>query len=316
MKKLGGAFAVLTLLAGGCGQVSVAGDGAGAQQVTVYEFGEVGKHLRLFPVQAAVSGSGDAAEAAVSALIRHEPSRRGRENLWRGICAPAAAVESVDVGGRLLTVHLEEFAPDEAPGTCDMTAEGWTVQVQQLVWTATTATGSDVRVRAVFDDDRVWRPAARADPDLLAGPLDQSHADVGPRGVLPDPGASSCVEEYSPRAVSRRAFAFDGVVVALGAARSNRPGGGDVDLVAVTFAVHEWFHGGTGALVTLDMTPPTDMRETAEWGPASYGIGTRMLVSGEPRWDGPAREDAIAWTCGFTRYHRSDTAADWREAAR
>jgi len=33
----------------------------------------------------------------------------------------------------------------------------------------------------------------------------------------------------------------------------------------------------------------------------SYGVGSRLLVSGEPRWGGGALTNAIAWGCGFTQ---------------
>lgn len=60
------------------------------------------------------------------------------------------------------------------------------------------------------------------------------------------------------------------------------------------------------------MQPPTvgnpDSAVTA------YGVGTRLLVSGGPRWGGPPLRDAIAWGCGFTRYYDPQTAADWAAA--
>lgn len=54
---------------------------------------------------------------------------------------------------------------------------------------------------------------------------------------------------------------------------------------------------------------------TSEDGPPSYGVGTRLLVSGEPRWGGtdPLR-DAFAWGCGFTRYYDAQAATDWTDA--
>jgi hypothetical protein len=62
-------------------------------------------------------------------------------------------------------------------------------------------------------------------------------------GPLPDGGVASCVEGYTPEAIAHRAFAFDGVVVDIGPAHSNRSGEGyvQVALVGVTFAVREWF---------------------------------------------------------------------------
>jgi len=67
--------------------------------------------------------------------------------------------------------------------------------------------------------------------------------------------------------------------------------------------------------VTLDMTPPQPDRGQAVLESAlSYGVGTRLLVSGEPRWGGAPLTDAIAWGCGFTRYYDPATADAWRNA--
>lgn len=135
-------------------------------------------------------------------------------------------------------------------------------------------------------------------------------------GPLPDGGAASCVEEYTPTAVAHRAFAFDGVVVGIGPAHSNRSGTGYLDLVGVTFAVRAWFSGGTGPNVTVDMDPPV---AGAQYGLAesfhSYGVGSRLLVAGEPRWGGAPLTAPIAWSCGFTRYYDPQTAESWRQAA-
>ncbi len=135
-------------------------------------------------------------------------------------------------------------------------------------------------------------------------------------GPLVDGGASSCVEEYAPQSVVNRAFAFAGTVTDIRAGTTDRPGGGDLGYAAVTFTVGEWFRGGTTGEVTVDMAPPqATTSETAVSG-GSYGIGSRLLVSGEPRWGGAALQDAIAWGCGFTRYYDEQTANAWRQATR
>jgi hypothetical protein len=134
-------------------------------------------------------------------------------------------------------------------------------------------------------------------------------------GALPGSGSASCVQEYSPANVKKRAFAFDGTVTAIGKARTSR-GEEPIPLASVTFRVNEWFAGGTGDTVTVDMTAPTAGSggdPTSEEGP-TYGIGTRLLVSGQPRWGGGPLDEAIAWTCGFTRYYDAPTAAAWRAA--
>ncbi|RBY90793.1 hypothetical protein [Blastococcus sp. TF02A-26] len=145
-----------------------------------------------------------------------------------------------------------------------------------------------------------WTAAASA------GPAD------GPTGELPTDSAASCVEEYSPQAVADRAFAFDGTVVAIGPPVGNG-GGAPLDLVGVTFRVDEWYRGGSGETVTVDMDPPDGGLRTSE-PVAVYGIGTRLLVSGEPRWGGAPLDAPLAWSCGFTRYSDPATAAGWAAA--
>lgn len=156
-----------------------------------------------------------------------------------------------------------------------------------------------------------WLLPGVTTPPVVAAP--------GPTGVgaLPDGGAASCVEDYSAPAVAGRAFAFDGTVVEVGPPHTNRAGGGPA-LAAVTFSVHQWFSGGSSDAVTVDMTAPNEGTGNAapdEAGPA-YAVGTRLLVSGEPRWGGAPLDDAIAWGCGFTRYYDEVTAASWADAAK
>ena len=135
--------------------------------------------------------------------------------------------------------------------------------------------------------------------------------------AVPGTSAASCVEAYSLAAVAKRRFAFDGTVISVGPAKSNRPGYGVLPLAGVTFHVNHWFRGGSGDTVTVDLDPPTagvspsQQANTAEETPPAYQVGTRLLVSGEPRWDGPPLDAAIAWSCGFTRYYSPEVAAAW-----
>lgn len=135
-------------------------------------------------------------------------------------------------------------------------------------------------------------------------------------GPLGDGGATaSCVESYSVTTIGNRAFAFDGTVVAIAPGATNRSGNGVLDTVAVSFAVHEWFAGGTAETVTVDLIGPTS-KIAGDETPA-YEEGTRLLVSGEPRWGGEPLDDAIAWSCGgFTRYYEAAVADEWRRGTR
>ncbi|MCY7287577.1 MAG: hypothetical protein LH624_04850 [Cryobacterium sp.] len=130
-------------------------------------------------------------------------------------------------------------------------------------------------------------------------------------GPLPDEGSASCVESYDPQAVAGRSFAFDGEVVKIGPSVSDRGDGADLNLQGVTFQVQEWFSGGQDDTVTVDMLLPGSSSEGGD----AYGIGSRLLVSGEPRWGGSPLSAPIAWACEFSRYYDADTATAWRDAS-
>ncbi|MDP2773019.1 MAG: hypothetical protein Q8O61_05635 [Nocardioides sp.] len=136
----------------------------------------------------------------------------------------------------------------------------------------------------------------------------------GPAGPLPDSGLASCAFEYSSKTLAERAFAFDGTVVSVGPGQTYRPGELR-GLVGTTFEVHEWYAGGSGTTVTVDMPPPGS-RPTMSDGPPTYEIGSRLLLSGEHRWGKATMDDALAWGCGFTRYYDEATADTWRSATR
>ena len=151
--------------------------------------------------------------------------------------------------------------------------------------------------------------APTASTGLTPAPLASSAGQVGP---LPDGNAAKCAVAYSPSAVSGQAFAFDGTVTSVGPARSNRAGG-ELDLTGVTFRVNQWFRGGATDMVTVDLTPPDVLsaEEAIGKGGQTYEVGTRLLVSGEPRWGGMPLDNALASGCGFTRYYSPSEAAQW-----
>ncbi|MEO8105800.1 MAG: hypothetical protein ABI720_00640 [Actinomycetes bacterium] len=134
--------------------------------------------------------------------------------------------------------------------------------------------------------------------------------------VVDNQSAGSCVEEYSPKTAMERSFAFDGVVTGIDLGTTNRPDRGPLSLAAVTFEVKEWFVGGSQDTVTVDMVTPSLRGDTESAINQSYSVGTRLLLSGEPRWGGSdPLADAIAWDgCGFVRYWDEQTADQWRAA--
>ncbi|MEU8421153.1 hypothetical protein AB0C15_09795 [Micromonospora sp. NPDC048835] len=173
----------------------------------------------------------------------------------------------------------------------------------------------------------VYRPAPtpQAQPPVTpsSAPAASESADELPAGVKPgDPltsGATQCAKPYSPKTLAEQAFAFDGTVTGIGPGRTGRGEHPPLDLRSVTFQVHTWFTGGSAGTAVVDISPPAAGAETgdatSEHAPA-YQVGTRLLVSGMPRWGGAPLADPIAWTCGFTRYYSPSMAAEWATATR
>jgi hypothetical protein len=132
-------------------------------------------------------------------------------------------------------------------------------------------------------------------------------------GALPDSRNADCAFTGSPAEVAARPMSFDGTVTAVGAPITDQPTPED-GYLPVTFAVNEWFRGGAGTSVTVAMRPPLAPGEVAGEPRPSYGVGTRLLVSGEQ--GAPALGGMLANGCGFTRYYDQQTATAWRNAAK
>lgn len=138
-------------------------------------------------------------------------------------------------------------------------------------------------------------------------PSTTTHGDVFGSGTQ-----LSCVDEYSPQTLGQRAFAFDGTVLSVGgsATTTEQPG----LYVPVAFHVNRWYRGGHDTKITVAMFPPSVATSA---GNAAYGIGSRLLVSGESR-TGAADPltDPISWACGFTRWYTDADARKWEQAFR
>lgn len=164
------------------------------------------------------------------------------------------------------------------------------------------------------------RPTAQApasspstQPSADANPTSTPPEPIAGHGALPANTSASCVEPYDLTTLKRRAFAFDGTISRTVPMQPTADGGGPPPgYLTVTFIVHEWFRGGEQTTVTLDMFGPT----VSSAQQTSYSIGTRLLVSGQPRWGGSPLQAPIAWGCGFTRYYDQPTAASWRQTFR
>lgn len=126
---------------------------------------------------------------------------------------------------------------------------------------------------------------------------------LAPSVALEGNAQASCVESYSAETLRQRAFAFDGTIVSITQTLNNDP------YVAVSFRVDEWFAGAGPDTITLDMLPP----HRSSLGGPEYDIGSRLLISGEPRFGGAPLESPVAWMCGFSRTYDGATADVWRD---
>ena len=121
----------------------------------------------------------------------------------------------------------------------------------------------------------------------------------GGRGAAPgitpggsvDPGLAACVEPYSPTAITRRAFAFEGTVIA-------------VDGDRVTFAVGTAWRGASSSTITLEAPGMTGSPITSAGGP-NLTVGERYLVAGD---------DTFVWACGYTQPYDPAIAEEWAAA--
>jgi hypothetical protein len=136
-----------------------------------------------------------------------------------------------------------------------------------------------------------------------------------PQGVETSSGstdiAASCAEVYSPEALVTRSFAFDGTVTSIEPRSDPKLPTGQQESSWVTFDVNDWFLGGSGATVGIWMD---QLNVETSAGTISAELGTRLLVSGEPRWGGDPLDDPLAWTCGFTQQWTEDAAEEWSTA--
>ena len=144
--------------------------------------------------------------------------------------------------------------------------------------------------------------AQRAAGESAAGESAAGESAAGAGGgPSPGRGVGSCAFAPLPDRLNHNDFAFDGTVAAIAARHPTDR------TIPVTFTVHEWFKGGSGATRTIDLVPPNDPFVDTP----AYGVGARLLVSGVYRRDG-AITRLEGWACGFTRYYDEATATQWR----
>jgi hypothetical protein len=132
-------------------------------------------------------------------------------------------------------------------------------------------------------------------------------------GSKPDGDAASCVEIYGPDTLAKRSFAFDGTVLSVEVRTDPQLPVGEQEIPWVMFHVHRWFEGGEEATVGVWVE---NLNIDTSVGTVQAEPGTRLLVSGEPRWGGAPLNDAIAWPCGFTRPWSEQLSTEWAAAFR
>lgn len=210
----------------------------------------------------------------------------------------------------LLTQHVEQHTPERIPEFSEVLANAQPGQPRPGAKPSRSALRRPLAVAAAAGVVVLggWGAVQLTHSDTPTPLASGRPAPTSQSGALPDYGAASCAFEPTPANLRKRAFAFDGTVARI------EPGGDNLGEARVTFTVHTWYVGGSGSAVTVRMRPPGgSVQDSDEAGP-SYALGTRLLVSGQPRWGGSdPLKDAIVWGCGFTRYWDASTADEWRQ---
>ena len=132
------------------------------REVTVFELGEVGARVWLYPVRFTTTRTDDEAVDAVRALTEHEPTG-DRFSLWHDMCAPGADVRAVQIAGGVVTIDFATFAGE----TCNVEPQTSMATRQQLALTLLPATGKLLPVQLTVDGSPDGRPVS-ADPGALS----------------------------------------------------------------------------------------------------------------------------------------------------
>jgi hypothetical protein len=114
--------------------------------------------------------------------------------------------------------------------------------------------------------------------------------------------SGSCAFSFTDRTLAERAWAFDGTATRESTGLDSHLGG----VQSTTFRVNHWYKGGSAAAVTVEFSFGRSEDQTIDG-----GIGTRLLVTGEPRWGGQPLDNPVAWGCGFTQVWTADGAQHW-----
>ncbi len=126
---------------------------------------------------------------------------------------------------------------------------------------------------------------------------------VGPSSqVAAQQRSGSCAFAFTDRTLAERAWAFDGTATRESTGLDSHFGA----VPTTTFRVNHWYKGGSAAAVTVEFSFDRSEDQTIHG-----GIGTRLLVTGEPRWGGKPLDEPVAWGCGFTQVWTAQAAQQW-----
>jgi spore germination protein GerM len=168
--------------------------------VPVYYVGETANGPRLFPEQVRLTDvSGTSLQAAVDALVTHEPADpdyRGFPSDWGTVRATLA--------DRVITIDLSD-----QHGISELTKEAQAAYVQAMVWTATDVAGHDLAVQFRVDGKPVADPFAG---DAAGGPVQRASEDSVLSPVIVDSPAQGATVPTT-FTVEGRAATFEANVV-------------------------------------------------------------------------------------------------------
>lgn len=217
----------------------------------------------------------------------------------------------------VLTSYVDEHTPTVLPPFSDVGARlrrrsrrratALSIGAVAVVGAGVVVSGADTPGTVVAKAP-IAAPTTSQSPQTSTGPEPTASPSTRTGPVL-DSSSASCVEPYNAQTLTSRGFAFDGTVLSLSPVQP-APGSphGVFGYQRVTLRVNEWFRGGSQATTSVDMLGPTASSAQG----VSYGIGTRLLVSGQPQ-PGGILPGSVAFGCGFTRYYDQTTAASWRQ---
>lgn len=159
-------------------------------------------------------------------------------------------------------------------------------------------------------------------PGSIGGSADSDAAAPTGVGALPGSASQDC-QGYSVVGLAalltrEDAFAFAGTVTGVEPGPDLGPEMGR-QRTTVSFRVQTWYSGGSNGTVDVLLDGP----DTEDSSVRTYGVGTRLLVSGvlasTDRDSGPQTTSEhmarFGSTCGYTRYYDEETAAEWAAVA-